>query len=91
MRRELMVGFGGGLLVGAWVVFTALPGVATAQGTNGATGLYQIHVGSGLSSPGTSTIWRVNTATGALDFCTFSNVNISGSSHLSCQGGPGPR
>jgi hypothetical protein len=27
---------------------------------------------------GTSAIWRVNTATGALDFCTFSNITAPG-------------
>jgi hypothetical protein len=90
MQRELLIGLGCGLLIGTWLSFAALPGVATAQGTNGPVGLYQIQVGSGLSSPGTSSIWRVNTATGALEFCTFSNVNISGSNRLSCQGNPGP-
>jgi hypothetical protein len=91
MQRELLIGLGCGLLIGTWLSFAALPGVATAQGTNGPVGLYQIQVGSGLSSPGTSSIWRVNTATGALDFCTFTNVTMSGATHITCQGNLGSK
>ena len=41
---------------------------------------------TGLQQQGTSAIWRINTATGALEFCTFSNVAISGATHIACQG-----
>jgi hypothetical protein len=55
------------------------------------TGLYQIQVASGMAQAGTSPIWRVNTATGALDFCTFTNVNLSGGSRITCQGSSGQK
>ena len=91
MSRELLIGLGCGLLTSVWLSFATLPGIATAQGTTATTGLYQIQVAAGLAQPGTSAIWRVNTATGALDFCTFANVNLSGANHISCQGTSGPK
>ena len=90
-RNVVVVGLAGGLAIGAWIGGTALYGTATAQSTTASTGLYQIQVATGLSSPGTSAIWRVNTVTGALDFCIFSNVTLSGGGHISCQGNPRPR
>jgi|GEM_PF-6295169 hypothetical protein len=91
MSRKVVIGLASGLAIGAWIGGVALYGTATAQGTAASTGLYQIQVASGLASPGTTAIWRVNTATGALDLCTFSNVVLSGGGHISCQGNPGPR
>jgi hypothetical protein len=44
-----------------------------------------------MAQAGTSPIWRVNTATGALDFCTFTNVNLSGGSRITCQGSSGQK
>ena len=91
MSRELLIGLGGGLAAGVLLGFAALPQVATAQGPTGTIGLYQIQIASGAPQPGTSTIWRVNTATGALEFCAFTNVTVSGASHITCQGSSGPR
>jgi hypothetical protein len=91
MSRELLIGIGCGLIAGAWLSFAALPGIATAQQTAGTAGLYQIQVAAGLAQPGTSAIWRVNTATGALDFCTFTNVTMSGATHITCQGNLGSK
>ena len=92
MSRELVIGIACGLIAGAWLSFATSPQTAIAQGSAGTPGLYQIQVGGG-STPqaGTSTIWRVNTATGALDFCTFTNVNLSGGSRGNCQGSSGPK
>ena len=86
MSRELMIGTACGLVAGVWLSFATSPGIATAQSSAGTPGLYQIQVASGMAQAGTSPIWRVNTATGALDFCMFTNVNLSGGSRISCQG-----
>ena len=91
MSRQLVIGIACGLIAGAWLSFATSPGTATAQGTIGTAGLYQIQVASGLAQAGTSPIWRVNTATGALDFCTFTNVNLSGGSRITCQGSSGQK
>ena len=91
MPRELMIGIACGLIAGAWLPFATSSGTATAQSTAGTPGLYQIQVASGLPQPGTAPIWRVNTATGALDFCTFINVNVSGGNRISCLGSSGPK
>jgi hypothetical protein len=91
MSRELLIGLGGGLAAGVFLGFAALPQLATAQGTTGPTGLYQIQIATGLPQPGTSTIWRMNTATGALEFCTFTNVITSGANHITCQGNSNPK
>jgi hypothetical protein len=86
MSRKLIFAVGCGLMTGVLFSFAALPRIATAQATAAATGLYQIQIASGLQQQGTSSIWRLNTASGALEFCTFSNVAISGANHISCQG-----
>jgi hypothetical protein len=91
MARELLIGLGCGLVAGVLLAFAALPRIATAQGTSGTPGLYQIQLADGLPQPGTSTIWRVNTATGALEFCTFSNVMVAGANHVTCQGNSGQK
>ena len=91
MSRGLVIGIACGLLAGAWLSFVTSPGTATAQGTIGAPGLYQIQVATGMPQAGASSIWRVNTATGSLDFCTFTNVNLSGGNRISCQGNAGPK
>ena len=88
MSRQWLIGLGCGLMTGIFVAFAALPRIATAAPT---AGLYQIQVASGLQQQGMSSIWRLNTASGALEFCTFSNVALSGTNHISCQGNPSPR
>src|SRR5947207_6107782 len=74
MSRELVIGVACGLIAGAWLSLATSPTTAIAQSSAGTTGLYQIQIASGMAQAGTSPIWRVNTATGALDFCTFTNV-----------------
>ena len=91
MAREFLIGLGCGLVAGVLVAFAALPRIATAEGTSGTPGLYQIQVAAGLPQPGTPTIWRVNTATGALEFCTFGNVTLAGTNHVTCQGNSGQK
>lgn len=91
MSRELAIGVVCGLMVGAWLSLATSPKTAIAQGSAGTPELYQIQVASGMAQAGTSPIWRVNTATGALDFCTFTNVNLSGGSRITCQGSSGPK
>jgi hypothetical protein len=89
--RGLLIGLGCGLVAGVMVGFAASPHKATAEGAPATPGLYQIQIATGSPQPGTSPIWRVNTATGALDFCTFTNVTVSGGSHVSCQGNTNPK
>ena len=92
MSRQWLIGLGCGLMTGILFAFAALPRIATAEATTTPTaGLYQIQIASGLQQQGTSSIWRLNTASGALEFCTFSNVALSGANHISCQGNPSPR
>jgi len=91
VSRELVIAVVCGLIAGVWLSFATLPGTATAQSSAGTPGLYQIQIATGMAQAGTSPIWRVNTATGALDFCTFTNVNLSGGSRISCQGSSGPK
>jgi ABC-type uncharacterized transport system permease subunit len=91
MSQELVIGVVCGLLAGAWLSLATSPRTAIAQSSVGIAGLYQIQVASGMAQAGASPIWRVNTATGALDFCTFTNVNLSGGSRISCQGSTGPK
>jgi hypothetical protein len=91
MSRPYLLGIGCGLMIGLVIGVLVLPGFAVAQGAPGTIGLYQIQIANGLPQSGTSNIWRVNTATGALDFCTFVNVTVSGGSHVACQGNPGAR
>ena len=67
MSRELVIGVVCGLITGAWLSLATSPRTAIAQGTAGTPGLYQIQIASGMAQAGTSPIWRVNTATGALD------------------------
>src|SRR5205823_14483381 len=84
MSRELVIGVVCGLIAGAWLSLATSPRTAIAQSIAGTPGLYQIQIASGMAQAGTSPIWRVNAATGALDFCTFTNVNLSGGSRISC-------
>ena len=74
-----------GLVIGGAAIAISAPHFAIAEGANGAPGLYQIQ-GAGSPQPGVSSIWRVNTATGALDLCTYANVALAGATHISCQG-----
>jgi len=91
MSKGYLLGTGCGLVIGVLFGFAVLPRLAIAQGTPGTIGLYQIQVATGLVQPGTSTIWRLNTATGSLDYCSFTNVTVSAGSHVSCQGNSGTR
>jgi hypothetical protein len=91
MSKACLLAIGCGLIIGLVLGIVMLPGFAVAQGTPGTIGLYQIQIANGLPQSGTSNIWRVNTATGALDFCTFANVTIAGGSHVNCQGNPSAR
>lgn len=91
MSRELLIGVVCGLTAGGWLSLATSPGIAIAQSSTGTPGVYQIQIASGMAQAGTSPIWRVNTATGALDFCTFTNVNLSGGTRISCQGNSGQK
>ena len=92
MSREWVIGIACGLMAEAWLSLATSPQTAIAQSSAGTPGLYQIQVASGMAQAGTSPIWRVNTATGALDFCTCTNVNLSGGgSRITCQGSSGPK
>ncbi len=77
-----------GLASGGAAMLIGAPQPATAQGTAATPVFYQIQpaVGSGL--PGTSAVWRLNTTTGALDFCTFENVSAAGANRITCRGNP---
>ena len=87
MPRQMLIGFGAGLIAGILLVFLMFPQIATAQAVNnGNVGTFQIQFSTGAPSPGTSTIWRLNTITGALEYCTFTNVIVGGASHIACQG-----
>ncbi len=87
MPRQMLIGFGAGLIAGLLLVFMVLPHIATAQAvSSGNVGTFQIQFSAGAPSPGTSTIWRLNTITGALEYCTFTNVIMTGASHIACQG-----
>ena len=89
MSRVSLIVFAGGVVMGAAVAFAVVPQVATAQGAAGTIGLYQIQMANGgIPQPGTSNIWRLNTATGALEFCTYSNVTVAGPNHVTCEGNP---
>ena len=88
-RGLVLIGLGCGLAAGILIAFAAFPQKATAQATT-TPGLYQIQ-GFGSFQPGTSSIWRLNTATGSLDLCTFTNVTVSGGNHVSCQGNSTPK
>jgi hypothetical protein len=89
MPRHVIIGFGTGLMAGTLLALLFYPQIATAQGANnGNVGNFQIQFSTGVPLPGTSTIWRLNTATGALDYCTFTNVIVSGANHITCQGNP---
>jgi hypothetical protein len=91
MQRGFLIGLGCGLIAGALLVTAGFPPRASAQAPGGTTGLYQIQIAAGLAQPGTSAIWRLNTATGALEFCTFTNLTVSGANHITCQGNSSPR
>ena len=90
MSRGSLIVFAGGVVAGAAIAFAVVPQIAIAQGSTGTAGLYQIQATTSLPQPGTSTIWRLNTATGALDFCTYNNVTVAGPNHVSCEGNTSP-
>jgi len=79
-----------GLAFGGTAMLVGAPHLATAQGTAGAPVVYQIQPAIGFGLPGTSAVWRLNTTTGALDFCTFENVSAAGPNHIACRGNPVP-
>jgi hypothetical protein len=88
MSKFTFLALGCGLVCGLLFALALLPHIASAQAPSGVPGTYQLQIATGLQQAGSSTIWRVNTATGALDFCTFSNVTVSGGNHITCQGNP---
>jgi predicted ABC-type sugar transport system permease subunit len=91
MQRGFLIGLGCGLIPGLLLAFAEFSPIASAQGPAGTTGLYQIQTATGLAQPGNSAIWRLNTATGALDFCTFTNLIVAGANHVTCQGNATPK
>jgi hypothetical protein len=54
------------------------PHRAAAEETGATLGLYQIQAAVAAGQPGTSSVWRLNTSTGALDYCTFAGVVTGG-------------
>ncbi len=77
-----------GLASGGAAMLIGAPQPATAQGTAATPVFYQIQPAVGLGLPGTSAVWRLNTTTGALDFCTFENVSAAGANRITCRGNP---
>jgi hypothetical protein len=85
---------------GSMVIFTlglAASGLALVSGPQRAAaaepatpGLYQIQAAVAVAQPGTSAVWRLNTSTGALDYCTYTGVVTGGAAHLTCQASPPP-
>ena len=89
MSKNVAIGFVGGMVAGLFLASAILPKIATAQdASTGAVGTYQLQIAAGVPQVGSSAVWRLNTATGALEFCTFSNVALPRQSHISCQGNP---
>jgi hypothetical protein len=88
MSKGSMVAFLFGLASGGAMMLLGAPHLATAQGTAGALVVYQIQPAIGFGLPGTSAVWRLNTTTGALDFCTYENVSAAGANHIACKGSP---
>ncbi len=86
MSKGSMAAFLLGLASGGMAMLVGAPHLATAQGTAGTPVVYQIQPAVGLALPGTSAVWRLNTATGALDFCTFDNVSAAGGNRITCKG-----
>jgi hypothetical protein len=94
MSKGSIVAFLLGLASGCAALLVGAPHLATAQGTAATPVFYQIQPAVGLGLPGTAAVWRLNTASGALDFCTFENVSAAGANHIACRGnpaGPAPR
>ncbi len=90
MSKGSMAAFLLGLASGGAAMLVGAPHLATAQGAAGLPVVYQIQPAVGLGLPGTSAVWRLNTSTGALDFCTFENVSAAGANHIACTGNPTP-
>ena len=88
MPKLTWLALGGGLVFGLSFALALLPHIASAQAPSGVAGTYQLQIATGLQQPGSSNVWRLNTATGTLDFCTFTNVTVSGGTHITCQGNP---
>lgn len=85
MSTQLLIAFAIGLAIGAATMAISEPHQAIAQSATGTPGLYQLQSAPSIQ-PGVSMVWRVNTATGTLDLCTYANVIPTGSSHINCQG-----
>jgi hypothetical protein len=85
MTKQSLAAFMLGLVMGVAAIMIGRPDHAVAENTAGGPGLYQIQA-SGALRPGETNIWRLNTATGALEFCTFANISPTGPSHIACQG-----
>jgi hypothetical protein len=88
MSKGSMVALLLGLASGGMAMLVGAPHLATAQGTTATPVVYQIQPAVGLALPGTAAVWRLNTSTGALDFCTFENVSAAGANRIACKGNP---
>ncbi len=90
MSKGSMAAFLLGLASGGAAMLVGAPQLAMAQATAATPVFYQIQPAVGLGLPGTSAVWRLNTTTGALDFCTYENVSAAGANHIACTGNPTP-
>jgi hypothetical protein len=88
MFKHLTVIFTLGLAAGGLALVSG-PHRAAAEET-ATPGLYQIQATVGAGQPGTSAVWRLNTSTGAVDYCTFTGVVTGGAAHITCQTSPPP-
>jgi hypothetical protein len=89
MSKGSMVIFTLGLAAGGLALVSG-PHRTAAEETAANLGLYQIQAAVAAGQPGTSAVWRLNTSTGALDYCTFAGVVTGGAAHITCQAGPPP-
>jgi hypothetical protein len=88
MSKGLMVIISLGLAAGGLAMVGGPHRAAAEEPTT--LGLYQIQAALAVGQPGTSAVWRLNTSTGALDYCTFTGVVTGGAAHITCQASPPP-
>jgi hypothetical protein len=84
MTKQSLAVFMLGLVMGAAAMMIGRPNHAVAENTAWSPGLYQIH-GSGTLRPGETNVWRLNTATGVLEFCSYANLSPAGTNRIACQ------
>jgi hypothetical protein len=87
MSKGSLVIFMLGIAAGALALVNGSHRV-TAEPAAATPGLYQIRASGALGQPGTSAVWRLNTSTGALDYCTFNGVTTAGAAHITCEASP---